>query len=160
MTVRAELDERGTEIYGANELILHPEPRKYALFGKTGRHVDSDPTWRVVTIPSTFDLTADKLSLTRWQLEVVGKDQVEVSRFSPSSDGESELVRTEVYEGSDIESMNVLNRTLTLPGMHVGEEVTATLSWHRDLPLIGRIRRGWAEFKRAARFEDVPLEQG
>lgn len=153
MTVRAELDERGQALYGTRSLTLDSQPKRHALFGQIGRHIDSEGSWRVVEVPPTFDLGSNQLTSVRWQLAVAGKDQVEVTRFSPSHDGERELLRTEVYEGSDIRDLNVLNSRVSLPGLNPGETVSARVKWERDIPVISGLRKLWREYRRTARLK-------
>lgn len=156
MTVRAELDERGQALYGTRSLRLDTEPRTHVLFDETTKLINPPiGLWRVVDVPSTFDLDAAQLSSVRWQLAVVGDNRVEVTRFTPSDDGESQLARTELYEGSDIDYINVLNSRVNLPGIRPDEFVSARVKWERDIPIISRLKRGLENFRNASRIESV-----
>lgn len=157
MTVKAEfLDQRGIDIYGTREVVLDPQPKAFALYDETKMHVDPAAAWGVIVIPESFSLSdSDELKSVRWQLVVAGRNQVEVTRYTPSGDGKSQLARTELYEGPDIDNINVLSSRVSLPGIRPGEQVPARVRWEKDIPIISGIRRLWREYVRAARLEDA-----
>lgn len=157
MTVKAEfLDQRGIDIYGTREVVLHPQPKAFALYDETKVHVDPAAAWGLVVIPESFNLSdSDQLKSVRWQLVVAGRNQVEVTRYTPSDDGRSQLARTELYEGPDIDNINVLNSRVSLPGIRPGEQIPARVRWEKDIPIISRIRESLREYRRFLRLEDA-----
>ena len=154
MTVKAELDSRGREIYGQKRIYFDtdPELRRHTLIDPQLPSMEAADTARFITIPQVLPLaphTEDGVSKSS-EVQIIDPSSIKITR-EYAGEGESESTRGgTVYTDSDI---NNLNEVVLLPGFREGETVTARLVWEKDYPVISRLRRGLEKVQLAARRE-------
>lgn len=152
MTVKAELDPRGQEIYGASSIILDPEPRRHLLIDPQRLEAAALNAVRIVDLGPIIPLqplVSEGLSGRSREIKILHKDSVREYKIWSDLKSRSGGM---IYNYDDI---NRLNEVVLLPGIDESETVSAKLIWEKDLPVISKLKRWWEQVRTAVRYDSV-----